>query len=107
MLPWSSWGHAGTTQPCRGEPQPLPSQRLLKTECVSPVNMRTWSAQRARGLRSGSTVVHIGGIPLDAGPVTYLLLSSLWATELPWLQVQVVLETFWRGIKPESLRITL
>lgn len=36
-----------------GEPQPLPSPRLVKTECVSPVKMRTWSAQRARGLPCG------------------------------------------------------
>ena len=38
LLPWSSWIHAGGTQPCSEGSQPLPSQGLLKTECASPVS---------------------------------------------------------------------
>lgn len=107
-LPWSSWEHAGGTQPSDGGTRPLPYQQLLKTECVSPrVNTRTWSAQRDTGLPSGSAIVHICGVPLDAGPETYLLLWPLWAAKLPWLRVQIVLETFWRESKPESHRLTL
>lgn len=45
MVPWSSWGHVGGTQPYSGGTQPLPSQQLLKTESVSLLNMRIWSPQ--------------------------------------------------------------
>lgn len=75
MLPWSSRDHPWNSAICGGT-QPLPSQGLLKTACVSPVNRRTWSAQEARGLSSGSAIVCIYPVLPNAGLATYLLFSS-------------------------------
>ena len=45
------------------EPNLSHPSHLIRLSAVSPVNVRTWSAQRARGLPSGSAVVHICGVP--------------------------------------------